>query len=60
LAQKFIKLDWPKEEQLNEVKKPVNYQKLKKFLAFFGTIYPDLTRVFYTNVSQLQLYGMQL
>lgn len=51
IGSEYIRVDWSKEEQLHEIKNMVNHQKLKKCLALYGCIYPDLVKVFHTNLT---------
>jgi len=50
IVPKYIRTDWLKEEQLDEVRRMINYHKLKKFLGLTSCIYPNLVKVFYTNL----------
>jgi len=51
IVPKFLSMAWLKEEQLEEIRVIINHQKLKKFLELSGCIYPDLVKVFYTNLT---------
>jgi len=48
---KFVPLDWLKEKQLHDVSELLKLQGLEKFLGLAGNIYPDLAKVFYTNLK---------
>jgi len=54
---KLISFNWLKEQKLTEVRVLLKEQLLKRFLEMLGNIYPDLVRVFYTN---LQFVGNNL
>ena len=47
---KLISFNWWKEQKLSEVRDLLKEQQVKRFLEMFGNIYPDLVRVFYTNL----------
>jgi len=47
----FLRLEWPEEENLNNIKRLIKYQKLDKFLRLTRNLYLDLVRVFFTNLS---------
>jgi len=51
IAPKFLSMAWLKEEQLEEIRVIINHHKLKKFLELSGYIYPNLVKVFYTNLT---------
>jgi len=51
IAPKYITSKWLKEQQLDEILGILNHQKLRKFLEMNGYIYPDLVKVFYTNLQ---------
>jgi len=51
---KIISFNWLKEQKLLEVRSLLKDQLLKRFLGMNGNAYPDLVRVFYTN---LQIVG---
>jgi len=44
-------MEWIKEQQLEEIRAIITHQKLKKFLELNGYIYPDLVKVFYSNLT---------
>jgi len=46
-----MRVEWPKQENLNNVKRMLKHQKLEKILNLTGNLYPDLMRVFFTNLS---------
>ena len=48
---KHVSLDWLKSEELLDVAESLEFQGLKKFLGLTGNIYPDLTKVFFTNLN---------
>jgi len=50
IAPKFITTKWLKEQQPEEITNIINHQKLRKFLGLNGCIYPDIVKVFYTNL----------
>jgi len=54
---KLISFTWLKEQKLGELRSLLKEQMLKKFLEMPGNTYPDLIRVFYTN---LQFVGNNL
>jgi len=54
---KLISFSWLKEQKLFEMRCVLKHQMLKRFLEMSGNIYPDLVRVFYTN---LQVVGDNL
>jgi len=43
-------MEWLEQENLNNVKRMLKYQKLEKFLNLIGNLYPDLVRVLFTNL----------
>jgi len=47
---KVLSLEWLKEEKLDEVRDMLKFQKLDKFLKLIGNTYPDLVKVFLTNM----------
>ena len=47
---KLITLNWLKGKNLNDVRNVLKEQQLKRFLEMSGNIYPDLVKVFYTNL----------
>jgi len=54
---KLISFNWLKEKKMFEVRDLLKEQQLKRFLEMSENIYPDLVRVFYTN---LQIVGDNL
>jgi len=48
---KFVSFDWLKSQKLDNVRKLLKDQSLRRFLDMKGNIYPDLIRVFYTNLK---------
>ena len=48
---KFVRLEWHEEQQLHGVYELLEFQGLKIFLGLTGNIYPDLTKVFFTNLK---------
>jgi len=49
---KVLKFSWLREENLTEAKTLLKHQKLKNFLEMTGNVYPDLVKVFYSNLVQ--------
>jgi len=49
-APKFLRMLWLKEEKLDEVKEVLKFQRLEKLLRLLGNVYPDLVKVFLTNM----------
>ena len=47
---KVLSLKWLKEEKLDEVRDMLKFQKLDRFLKLTGNTYPDLVKVFLTNM----------
>ena len=47
---KVLSLEWLKEEKLDEVRDMLKFQKLDKFFKLTGNTYPDLVKVFLTNM----------
>jgi len=47
---KVLSLEWFKEEKLDEVRDRLMFQKLDRFLKLTGNTYPDLVKVFLTNI----------
>jgi len=45
-----LSLEWLKEEKLDEVRDMLKFQKLDRFLKLTGNTYPDLVKVFLTNM----------
>jgi len=50
IAPKCLRMLWLKEEKLDEVREALKFQKLEKFVRLSGNIYPDLIKVFLTNM----------
>jgi len=50
ITPKMLSLDWLKEEKLGEVRSMLKFQKLDQFLNLTGNTYPDLVKVFLTNM----------
>jgi len=48
---KVVSFTWMKQQKLDFVRSVLKEQKLKRFLELTGNIYPDLVKVFYTNLS---------
>ena len=48
---KVVCFDWLKSPKLDNVRRQLKDQSLRKFLEMKGNIYPDLIRVFYTNLK---------
>ena len=48
---KVVKFSWLDAEGFRGVRKLLQHQKLQKFLELNGRIYPDLIKVFFTNLS---------
>ena len=48
---KVVSFDWLKSQKLDNVRRLLKDQSLRKFLEMKGNIYPDLIRVFYTNLK---------
>ena len=48
---KVVCFNWLKSQKLDKVRRLLKDQSLRKFLKMKGNIYPDLIRVFYTNVK---------
>ena len=46
----MLSLDWLKEENLVEVRSMLKFHKLDQFLNLTGNTYPDLVKVFLTNM----------
>jgi len=49
---KVLEFSWLSSENLIEAKTFLKHQKLKHFLEMTGNIYPDLVKVFYSNLVQ--------
>jgi len=48
---KLVSFTWMKQQNLCTVRSLLKEQRLKRFLELTGNIYPDLVKVFYTNVQ---------
>jgi len=48
---KVVFFNWLKEQKIMEVRRLLKEQLLKRFLELYGNIYPDMVRVFYTNLQ---------
>lgn len=48
---KVLDFNWLKSEKLDETRSALKHQKLKKLLELTGNVYPDLVKVFYTNLT---------
>ena len=48
---KVVSFDWLKSQKLDNVRRLLKDQLLKRFLEMKGNIYPDLIRVLYTNLK---------
>ena len=48
---KIVSFDWLKNQKLDNVRKLLKDQLLRRFLEKKGNIYPDLIRVFYTDLK---------
>ena len=48
---KVVCFDWLKSQKLDNVRRLLKDQSLRNFLELKGNIYPDLVRVFYTNLK---------
>ena len=48
---KVLEFSWLKTERLAETISALKHQKLKQFLELTGNVYPDLVKVFYTNLT---------
>jgi len=48
---KVVCFDWLKSKKLDNVRRLLKDQSLRKFLEMKGNIYPNLVRVFYTNLK---------
>jgi len=46
----MLSLDWLKEEKLVEVRSMLKFQKLDQFLNLTRNTYPDLVKVFLSNM----------
>jgi len=48
---KVLEFSWLKNENLNETRTALKHQRLKQLLEMTGNVYPDLVKVFYTNLT---------
>jgi len=48
---KFLESSWLKTENLNETRSALKHQRLKQLLEMTSNVYPDLVKVFYTNLT---------
>jgi len=48
---KVVSFDWLKSQKLDNVRKLLKDQLMRRFLEMKGNIYPDLIRVFHTNLK---------
>jgi len=48
---KVLEFSWLKTEKLIETRSALKHKKLKQFLEMTGNVYPDLGKVFYTNLT---------
>jgi len=48
---KVVSFSWLKSQKLDDVRRLLKEQLLKRFLEMKGYIYPDLIQVFYTNLK---------
>jgi len=48
---KLVSFTWMKQQNLTVVRSLLKEQRQKKFLELTGNIYPDLVKVFYTNLQ---------
>jgi len=49
---KVLEFSWLRDENLTEAKTLLKHKKLKSFLEMTGNVYPDLLKVFYSNLVQ--------
>jgi len=47
---KMVSFTWMKQQKMDTVRNILKEQRLKRFLELTGNIYPDLVKVFYTNL----------
>ena len=47
----MLDFNWLKSENLTETRAVLKHQKLKMLLELTGNVYPDLVKVFYTNLT---------
>ena len=48
---KLVSFTWMKQQNLSTVRSLLKAQRLKRFIELTGNIYPDLVKVFYTNLK---------
>jgi len=48
---KLVSFTWMKQQNMSTVRSLLKEQRLKRFLELTGNIYPDLVKVFYTNLQ---------
>jgi len=48
---KVLRLSWLRAEGFESLFQQLKHQKLKTFLELLGSIYPDLVKVFFTNLE---------
>jgi len=48
---KFLSFNWLKKQNLKDVRKAFKHQKLQMFLEMNGNIFPNMVKVFYTNLN---------
>jgi len=48
---KVLEFSWLRTENLSEFRSALKHQRLKQFLEMIGNVYPDLVKVFYTNLT---------
>jgi len=48
---KVLEFTWLKTEKLTETISALKHKKLKQFLEMTGNVYPDLVKIFYTNLT---------
>jgi len=48
---KVVFFTWMKQQKLDSVRSILKEKRLKRFLELTGNIYPDLVKVFYTNLQ---------
>jgi len=48
---KVLEFSWMKTENLAETRSALKHQRLKQLLEMTSNVYPDLVKVFYTNLT---------
>ena len=48
---KVLDVSWMKEKNPEELRALLKFQRLKPFLEMTRNVYPDLIKIFYTNLS---------